>query len=325
MMRPAGFDEASLPNGGFMRGQPAYAATQHPLASLHSAGPTVMISHPRGGAYPAPISDEFDELFQDPNMLLDSALLPVGATGGASRKRPRKGEPGGKGGTDDEVNLRKERNKVHAKRSRMRRKFLLDSLREQLVDLRRENTNLRQVIKQKLGSLAPQIFQECCQDISPIFSEITGGSEVQLNETDQKLMMALQRGQQCFVLCSATMPGNTIIFASEGFLELTGYSLDQVLGRPALFLTGKGTSEKDVEIINRGIAEGRDTTVCIMAYKADGTAFWDQLFFAPLCDSKDNAIYFVAVHCDIETCPLDDELQNVVKKTSFSVMEQAIR
>lgn len=58
-----------------------------------------------------------------------------------------------------------------------------------------------------------------------------------MNETDKKLMMALQRGQQCFVLCSATMPGNTIIFASEGFLELTGYSLDQVLGRPALFLT----------------------------------------------------------------------------------------
>jgi PAS domain-containing protein len=44
------------------------------------------------------------------------------------------------------------------------------------------------------------------------------------------------RNPQCFTLCSASLPGNSIIYASEGFLKLTGYSKDQVMGRPALFL-----------------------------------------------------------------------------------------
>jgi bZIP transcription factor len=38
-----------------------------------------------------------------------------------------------------------ERNREHAKRSRIRKKFMLECLQEQLMVLRKENMNLRQV------------------------------------------------------------------------------------------------------------------------------------------------------------------------------------
>lgn len=41
---------------------------------------------------------------------------------------------------------------------------------------------------------------------------------------------------QCFTICSAHDPERRITFASDGFLKLTGYTNEQVIGKPALFL-----------------------------------------------------------------------------------------
>lgn len=53
------------------------------------------------------------------------------------------------------------------------------------------------------------------------------GSQV-LDDPDYSLVKALQTAQQNFVITDPTLPDNPIVFASQGFLELTGYTLDQV-------------------------------------------------------------------------------------------------
>ena len=49
-----------------------------------------------------------------------------------------------------------------------------------------------------------------------------------LDDPDYSLVKALQTAQQNFVITDPTLPDNPIVFASQGFLELTGYSLDEV-------------------------------------------------------------------------------------------------
>lgn len=49
-----------------------------------------------------------------------------------------------------------------------------------------------------------------------------------LDDPDFSLVKALQTAQQNFVITDPTLPDNPIVFASQGFLELTGYTLDQV-------------------------------------------------------------------------------------------------
>lgn len=49
-----------------------------------------------------------------------------------------------------------------------------------------------------------------------------------LDDPDYSLVKALQTAQQNFVITDPTLPDNPIVFASQGFLELTGYTLDQV-------------------------------------------------------------------------------------------------
>merc|ERR1712232_160508 len=75
-------------------------------------------------------------------------------------------------------------------------------------------------------------------------------------------------------------------YVSQGFLDLTGYSLDQVLGRNCRFLQGPGTDQSAVDVIRKGVREGEDTSVCLLNYKADGTPFWNQFFVAALRDAK---------------------------------------
>jgi PAS domain len=60
----------------------------------------------------------------------------------------------------------------------------------------------------------------------------------------------------------------------------------QVIGRNCRFLQGPGTDPRAVDIIRRGVAEGRDTSVCLLNYRADGKAFWNQFFVAALCDEQ---------------------------------------
>lgn len=64
----------------------------------------------------------------------------------------------------------------------------------------------------------------------------TVAGEGTLQESDLKLMTALQTAQQCFTVSAANAHDLPIVYASEGFLQLTGFEVSQVLGRPALFL-----------------------------------------------------------------------------------------
>ena len=85
---------------------------------------------------------------------------------------------------------------------------------------------------------------------------------------------ALAESQANFVLTNPNLPDCPTIFASQGFLELTGYEGRQVIGKNCRFLQGPGTDPGTVSIVRNNLAGGRDASVCILNYKADGTPFW---------------------------------------------------
>lgn len=196
---------------------------------------------------------------------------------------------------------RRERNREHAKRSRVRKKFMLEALQGEVHGLQKENQQLRLLIQEHIPEHAMQIFTECCT-ASPLFNDddIGGtGDEKRkaqvLVKSDFALMQTLTIGQQCFVLSDPKLPDNPIVFASPGFYEMTGYTSKEVLGRNCRFLQGPGTDRKAVDIIRHAINTGSDTTVCLLNYKADGTPFWNQFFVAALRDSDNNIVNFVSM------------------------------
>ncbi len=223
---------------------------------------------------------------------------------------------------------RRLRNREHAKRSRVRKKFMLESLQLQVRGLQDENSTLRMLIQQHIPHSALNIIDTCCSK-SVLFADPSGGvgddedssyhrrppqadddgnntkkkedgsndtstSATTLLRSDFSLIESLTSGQQNFVLSDPRLPDNPIVYASPGFYELTGYTREQILGRNCRFLQGSGTNSKAVDILRTAVANGTDATVCLLNYKADGTPFWNQLFVAALRDGDNCIVNYVS-------------------------------
>lgn len=241
----------------------------------------------------------------------DSALV------GGTAKRGR-GAAAAAGGTKQELKqdrskLVKERNREHAKRSRIRKKFLLESLQQSVSLLKEENEKLKSAIRSHLGDaesdalLSKQALADAGGGL--IASSAADANKV-LDDPDFSFIKALQTAQQNFVVTDPSLPDNPIVYATQGFLNLTGYTLDQVLGRNCRFLQGPETDPKAVEKIRNAIEEGSDMSVCLLNYRVDGTTFWNQFFIAALRDAGGDITNYVGVQCKVS----DQYAASVCKK-----------
>ena len=178
---------------------------------------------------------------------------------------------------------RKLRNREQAKRSRVRRTFLLDSLKTEINSLQAINAHLRFLIQTHIPLKAQQIISRSSLK-SPSsnkkkFDRANAG--LSRASTDYTLVPNLSLCQRNFILTDPHLPDNPIIAASQGFYQLTGYAPEQVLGRNGRFLQGPWTDSTTVQGIKTSINNGVDVTACILNYKADGRPFWNQMFIAP--------------------------------------------
>ena len=213
---------------------------------------------------------------------------------------------------------RRERNREHAKRSRLRKKFLLESLQEQIHGLQEQLDKFKKTIRAEIPApKAEQLIDEICgheNKYTPLPMPSGFGPVKTLMEPDFRLMSALSGSQQNFAISDPTLPDNPIVYVSQGFLDLTGYQLDQVLGRNCRFLQGPGTDQSAVDVIRKGIAEGIDTSVCLLNYKADGTPFWNQFFVAALRDAENNVVNYVGVQCEVSKAVVEKHMGVDAKK-----------
>jgi len=213
--------------------------------------------------------------------------------------------------TDQQKIERRERNRKHAKRSRLRKKFLLESLQEQINGLQSEIESMKSIIKRECPDKAENLLESVSGPkgkFTPLPMPSGFGPVKTLMEPDFRLMTSLSGSQQNFAISDPSLPDNPIVYVSQGFLELTGYSLNQVLGRNCRFLQGPGTDQSAVDIIRKGLQDGVDTSVCLLNYKADGTPFWNQFFVAALRDAENNVVNFVGVQCEVSKAVVDKQI-----------------
>mmetsp|Transcript_47603 Transcript_47603/g.107984 ORF Transcript_47603/g.107984 Transcript_47603/m.107984 type:complete len:351 (-) Transcript_47603:769-1821(-) len=119
--------------------------------------------------------------------------------------------------TEQQREERRERNREHAKRSRIRKKFLLESLQDQVSSLQGENSRLRRVVQDKLPAPeAARVLKSCAAEKLPELSLALPDaeeSERKLVDSDSCLMQV--RGARC---SSSARP--LPMFASPFFLCL---------------------------------------------------------------------------------------------------------
>ena len=111
--------------------------------------------------------------------------------------------------------------------------------------------------------------------------------------------VALERTRMPIVITDARQADNPIVMANQAFLDLTGYTDAEVIGRNCRFLQGADTSRETLANIRDAISRQEDLTIDLLNYRKDGSPFWNQLYLSPICDAGGRAIYFFASQFDI--------------------------
>jgi len=222
--------------------------------------------------------------------------------------------------SQDQVDRRRERNRVLARKTRLRKKFFFESLQKQVTQLAAENDMLKGVIKQRVhsGVLKEEILSQCKDDLAKIITCNVRTATSVLDKADLNLMTAIQAAQRSFVITDPSLPDNPIIFASKGFLDMCGYQLEEVLGRNCRFLQGPDSDSNQVGVMRQGIHEGVDTSVCLLNYKKDGTPYYNQVFVAALRDASSHIINYVGVQVEVKHNPNAPKKAAVLNKSGVS-------
>lgn len=200
--------------------------------------------------------------------------------------------------TQAQIDRRRDRNRILARRTRLRKKFFFESLQQQVAELERENAMLKEIMRTH-PALAVEARQICAQTNSALLTESRSRATELLTPTDFALMRLLQSAQRSFCITDPSLEDNPIVYASQSFLSQTGYALDQVVGRNCRFLQGPLTDRATVDRLRRSISKGEDVSVTLLNYRADGTTFWNQLFIASLRDINERVVNFVGVQTQV--------------------------
>lgn len=110
---------------------------------------------------------------------------------------------------------------------------------------------------------------------------------------------ALDAISQGILITDARTPGHPIIYASPSFVQLTGYTQREILGRNCRFLQGPDTDQATVAEIRKAVEAARGCAVEILNYKKDGEPFWNELTVSPIFDDRGELIRFIGVQNDI--------------------------
>lgn len=218
----------------------------------------------------------------------------------------------------DRTELRREWNRTNARKSRARKRFLVDTMMDRCSSLGDENTLLRALIAMHAPEAAVDAIARggaAAVAAAPAATpRLQLGSAAPptaqpLHDSDFALIDTVARCHQHFIITDPLSNDNPIVFASQGFYDLTGYTSTEILGFNCRFLQGRDTDARTVARMRYCLDRGLDTDAVVLNYRKDGTPFWNHLFMAPLRNSRGDVVHYVGVQCNIPAARAADLLK----------------
>ena len=161
----------------------------------------------------------------------------------------------------------------------------------------------------------------------------------QRHQQEQQLRLrerALHAASNGIVITSCSGQDNPIEYVNPAFERITGYRLDEVLGRDPRFMAAPGMDADARALLHRAIAERREFNITFRNLRKNGELFWNDLTVTPVADEKSRVTHFIGVINDVtalkqRTAHLEhevnhDALTGLANRTLlWDRLEQAIR
>lgn len=132
-----------------------------------------------------------------------------------------------------------------------------------------------------------------------------------LEELKTRALDAIYNG---VTIVDLEQPDAPIIYANEAFERLTGYTVQEVLGKNCRFLQGDQRDQAGLGLIRQALRERRPLQVTLKNFRKDGTLFYNELTLFPV-EQHGQVRHYVGIQKDI-THQVETDLQ---------LQEQALR
>ena len=110
---------------------------------------------------------------------------------------------------------------------------------------------------------------------------------------------ALAAARNGVVIADATRRGFPLVYANEGFVRLSGYAVEDVLGGSCGILQGPGTDADAVARLSAALRAGEPIREEILNYRRDGSSFWNEIHLSPVRDAHGRLTHVIGVQNDI--------------------------
>ncbi|HVJ62886.1 MAG TPA: EAL domain-containing protein [Tahibacter sp.] len=118
-------------------------------------------------------------------------------------------------------------------------------------------------------------------------------------EHTRLLARAFESSQSGMLIADLGRPDMPSIYVNPAFARLTGYPVDEILGRNCRFLQGDDTRQPEIDTIREAIKHRTECNVVLRNYRKDGSLFWHQLTLAPVHDPSGKATHYIGVSTDL--------------------------
>ncbi|MEG4573301.1 PAS domain S-box protein [Microcoleus sp. N3A4] len=118
-------------------------------------------------------------------------------------------------------------------------------------------------------------------------------------------------------------PGPRILYVNPAFTRMTGYTLEEVLGKTPRILQGDKTDRASLDRIRTALETWQPMRVDLINYRKDGTEFWIEMSIVPIADETGWFTHWVSVHRDISDRKLAEAaLQQLNERLEIRVLQR---
>lgn len=119
------------------------------------------------------------------------------------------------------------------------------------------------------------------------------------NISTDTLTRAFEDARNPLIITDYNQPDNPIVYSNQAFLDMTGYDMEEVLGRNCRFLQGDDTDQSVITELRQAVKNSEYVRVTIKNYKKDKTPFWNDLVMSPLHDESGKTTHFLGMQLDV--------------------------
>jgi PAS domain S-box-containing protein len=129
----------------------------------------------------------------------------------------------------------------------------------------------------------------------------------------QRLFASIHQSPIATVVTDPRQHDYPIVAANAAFTGLTGYPVEEILGRNCRFLAGPDSEDKARGSLRQAVAQRQPALVHMLNYRKDGSRFRNAVMVAPVLGEDGETLYFVGSQMEVR----DDQ---AARQTSSSRM-----